>query len=79
MLLYSPLTKNLVISNDDCIHNISLTYPFIFLDKTSSIYTSNSSLFNSLNTIRNYDNNNPIKIVDLLQHILNYMLLEQYQ
>ena len=60
-----PLTKNLVISNDDCIHDISVTYPFIFLDKTSSIYTSNSSLFNSLNTIRNYDNNNSVKIIDI--------------
>ena len=60
-----PLTKNLVISNDECIHEISKTYPFIFLDKTSDLYTNNSTLFNSLNTIRNYDNNNPVKIVDI--------------
>ena len=65
-----PLTKNLVISNDDCIHNINLTFPFIYLDKTSTIYTSNISLFNSLNTIRNYDNNNPVKIIDITSNYL---------
>jgi hypothetical protein len=58
-----PITKDLVINDSDCIYEMSNTYPFIFLDKTSTIYTDNSDLFSTLNTI--YNNDNVIKIVDI--------------
>lgn len=60
-----PVTKNLTIDNDDCVHELSKTFPYVFLKKSSTIYTENSSLFSSLNTISNFDNNNPVKIVDI--------------
>lgn len=68
-----PLTKNLVITNSDCTHEISKTYPFIYLNKTSTLYTSNSSLFNSLNTIRN--NDNPVKIVDITSSYIKLQVI----
>lgn len=68
-----PLTKDLVISDNDCVYKINDTYPFIYLDKNSDIYVNNSSLFNSINTIRN--NNKPIKIIDITSTFIKLHIL----
>ena len=50
----------LTITDTDCMQDISTTYPYIYLLKSSSVYTSN---FNKINTIKTIDNIN-IRIVD---------------
>jgi hypothetical protein len=51
-----PIT-NITISNSDCSSNISVSFPYIYLNKTSTVYTSNSSLLTKTNTFYTNINN----------------------
>lgn len=60
-----PITKNITINDNDCLYKIKDSYPFVFLNKTSDIYTTNETLFQTSNTIKDTSQNSPIKIVDI--------------
>lgn len=57
------------ITNSDCIKNISITYPYIELNKYSSTYINNNDKFKSLNSIK-LVNEISVRIVEETDDIL---------
>jgi hypothetical protein len=65
------------ITDSDCIYEISQTFPYIYLDKTSTVYTQYSSIISTLNTFTLVDTKNiSMRIEDITDDYIKFYIID---